>query len=304
MLAAARAAALAAREWVGRGDKESADGAATDAMRRILGDLPGTGTVVIGEGEKDEAPMLHNGEQLGKGNGPDIDIAVDPVEGTNLTASGMGGALTTIAASSKGTMWSPGPALYMDKIVVGPAARDAIDLREEPEHNIEKIAAALGCSVGDVRVVVLQKPRHKELIERLHAMGAQVRTPSDGDVAGALLAVAPDGDADVLLGIGGTPEGVMTACAVRELKGGMQGRLAPQRDPEARAVRDAGFDVDRVLDLEDLVSGPALFAATGLTDGPLLRGPWTDDGYDWTESFVVRSGAMRRIVEATPVPAS
>jgi fructose-1,6-bisphosphatase II len=298
-LAAVRSAALACGHHVGRGDAAAADAAATDAMRQALSLAPGTGTVVIGEGEKDDAPMLFSGERLGRSERPAFDIAVDPLECTSLCADGLGGALTTIAFAPSGALWSPGPAHYMDKIVVSRAARDAIDLREDPEVNLERIARALGRRVPDLRVVVLDKPRHTELIARLRAVGVRVQTPSAGDVAGAVLAALPGSRVDVLMGVGGTPEGVLAACAVGALGGAVQGRIAPQRSGEAERVRAAGLDVARVLTTEDLVDGPALFAATGVTTGDLLRGPWAHHGMAFTQSIVVRSGSVRWIVEAT-----
>jgi fructose-1,6-bisphosphatase II len=294
-LAATRAAALACSHWVGRGERRAADAAATEAMRAALARAPGTGTVVIGEGEKDHAPMLFNGERVGTGDGPEFDIAVDPLEGTNLCACAQPGALATIAFATAGSMWSPGPAFYMDKLVVGAAARDAIDLHRSAEDNLWHIARALGRRVRDLRVVVLDKPRHARLIARLRATGATVRTPTDGDVGGALEALLPGGGADVLMGIGGTPEGVMTACAVRALGGGMQGRLAPQRRDEAAALAQEGVDVGRILELEDLVSGDSCFVATGVTNGPLLRAPSRGGGPFRTHSLVITNGQVWRI---------
>ncbi|MEA2358864.1 MAG: fructose,6-bisphosphatase [Solirubrobacteraceae bacterium] len=299
-LAAVRAAALACQAHVGRGDAAAADAAATDAMRASLATAPGVGTVVIGEGEKDDAPMLFNGERVGTALGPAFDVAVDPLECTSLCAEGLAGALTTIAFAPAGTLWSPGPAHYMDKLVVQSEARDAIDLRDEPEVNLLRIAHALGRRVGDLRVLVLDKPRHQELIERLRATGARVATPSGGDVAGALLAALPGSGVDVLMGVGGTPEGVLAACAVRALGGAMQGRLAPQRSEEAERIEAAGLDVTQVLTAEDLAAEPALFAATGVTGGELLRAPWTDGAMTFTESILIRPGSVRRIVESTP----
>jgi len=304
-LAAVRAAALACGELAGRGDADAADAAATDAMRASLATARGMGTVVIGEGEKDAAPMLFNGERLGRMSAPAFDIAVDPLECTSLCAQGLAGALTTIAFAPAGALWSPGSALYMDKLVVSGAARDAIDLREEPEVNLVRVARALGRRVDELRVFVLDKPRHRELIERLRAAGARVQTPSAGDVAGAVLAALPGGPVDLLMGVGGTPEGVLAACAAGALKGGMQARLAPQGAEEAARVHGAGFDVSRVLGTEDLVTGRALFAATGVTGGDLLHAPRTADGSTFTESILIRSGRVRWIVEASPhVPAA
>jgi fructose-1,6-bisphosphatase II len=295
--ATTRAAALACRPWVGRGDKNAADAAATSAMRTSLGTAPGTGIVVIGEGEKDEAPMLFNGERVGDGAGPEFEIAVDPLECTDNCADGLPGALATIAVAGSGALWSPEPAFYMDKLVVGPAARDAIDIRDAPEANLERIAAALRRPVDDMRVIILDKSRHEELIARVRGTGAGVSTPSAGDVAGALAALLPDGDADVLMGVGGTPEGVLTACAVRALGGGMQGRLAPEGAEEESALAASGADLERVLELDDLARGETLFAATGVSGGALLRGPWESGGATLTESILVTAGTVRRVVE-------
>jgi fructose-1,6-bisphosphatase II len=295
--ATVRAAALACRPWVGRGDKNAADAAATSAMRTCLGAAPGTGIVVIGEGEKDDAPMLYNGEQVGDGAGPEFEIAVDPLECTDNCADGLPGALATIAVAGSGALWSPGPAFYMDKLVVGPAARDAIDIRDEPEANLERIAAALHRTVDELRVIILDKSRHEELIARVRGAGAAVSTPSAGDVAGALAALLPDGGADVLMGIGGTPEGVLTACAVRALGGGMQGRLAPEGADEKRALAEAGADLEQVLELDDLALGETLFAASGISGGALLRAPWESAGATHTESILVTAGTVRRVVE-------
>lgn len=295
-LAATRAAALACANWAGRGDPIAADGAATDAMRATLARAPGTGTVVIGEGEKDAAPMLYNGERLGAGGDPEFDIAVDPLECTKLCAAGLPGALATIAFAEAGSMWSPGPAFYMDKLVAPPAARGVIQLGAPPEENVQRVAAALGKPVDDLRVVVLDKPRHEALVARLRATGAHVATPSDGDVAGSLAVLLPDGPADLLMGVGGTPEGVMTACVARALGGAMQGRLAPQKEDEAAALARTGLDMTRVLELDDLVGGDALFVATGVTGG-LLGAVERDGGALRTDSIVVSSGSVRRITE-------
>jgi fructose-1,6-bisphosphatase II len=285
-LAATRDAAIACRPFVGRGDKHAADAAATRAMRRALADAPGLGTVVIGEGEKDGAPMLYNGERVGDG-GPAFDIAVDPLECTTFCANGLPGSLTTIAIAEGGALLRPGPSHYMEKLVVPPAARHAVDIADIPEVTLARTAAALGKDTSELRVVVLDKPRHTDLIERLRRAGASVTTPSDGDVAGALEALLPSGEADLLMGVGGTPEGVMTACAARALGGGMQARLAPQSDAEARALAAAGLGADRVYDVEDLVAGPAFFVATGVTGGSLLARPRARDGVVVTESLVI-----------------
>jgi fructose-1,6-bisphosphatase II len=297
-LAATQAAAVACQPFVGRGDKHSADAAATEAMRGALARAPGLGTVVIGEGEKDGAPMLYNGERLGAG-GPAFDIAVDPLECTTFCAKGLPGSLATIAFAEGGALLRPGPSHYMEKLVGPPAAREAIDITDGPEARLTRVAAALGKEISELRVVVLDKPRHVELIERLRRAGASVTTPSDGDVAGALDALLPSGEADLLMGVGGTPEGVMTACAAKALGGGMQARLAPQSDAEARALAAAGLDADRVYDLEDLVDGSAFFVATGVTGGSRLGRPRALDDSLVTESLMVSERGMR-LVQAEP----
>ena len=299
-LAATRAAAIACQPFVGRGDKHAADRAATEAMRAVLTNAPAVGTVVIGEGEKDGAPMLYNGERLGTG-APPFDIAVDPLECTTFCAKGLRGSLATIAFAADGALLRPGPSHYMDKLVAAPAARDAVDIRDVPEANLERVARAVGKDVNELRVVVLDKPRHAGLIQRLRRAGASVTTPSDGDVAGALNALMPTGEADLLMGVGGTPEGVMTACAARALGGAMQARFAPQSDDEAAALAAAGLGADRVYDLDELVGGPALFAATGVTGGDLLRRPTTVDGAVVTESLLISERGLR-LVEARPIP--
>ncbi|MFN2612080.1 MAG: fructose-bisphosphatase class II family protein [Solirubrobacterales bacterium] len=285
-LAATRDAALACQPFAGRGNKEAADAAATEAMRRALAHAPGIGTIVIGEGEKDEAPMLFNGERLGAG-GPDFDIAVDPLECTTLCAKGLPGSLATIAFAEAGALMRPGPSFYMDKLVVSSAAREVIDITDPPEANLGRIAGALGKDVGELCVVVLDKPRHTELIAALHRLGVSVSTPSDGDVAGALEALLPELGADVLMGVGGTPEGVMTACAASAVGAGMQARLAPQEETESSALAEAGLDPGRVYELEDLVDGEAFFVATGVTGGSLLERPTERAGEPITDSIVV-----------------
>jgi fructose-1,6-bisphosphatase II len=299
-LAATRAAAIACQPFVGRGDKHAADDAATGAMRSALAEAPGVGTVVIGEGEKDGAPMLYNGERVGAG-GSAFDIAVDPLECTTFCAKGLPGSLATIAFAEGSALLRPGPSHYMHKLVVSSPARDAIDIADAPEATAARVARALGKEVAELRVVVLDKPRHAGLIERLRRAGACVTTPSDGDVAGALEALLPSGEADLLMGVGGTPEGVMTACAVKALGGGMQARLAPQSDAEARALMKTGLDADRVYELEDLVAGRALFVATGVTGGSLLGRPQDVDGAVVTESIVISERSVR-LVEARSVP--
>ena len=302
-LRAVRAAALAAYKHAGSGDGKAADAAATEAMRAVLGEAQGHGKVIIGEGEKDNAPMLYNGEELGDGDGPRFDIAVDPVECTDLCAAGLPGSLTTIAFAGEGCMWSPGPGHYQDKLVVGRIASDAIDMREGPEWNVRSVAKALGKPLDDMRVLVLDKPRHEELAKLLRSLGVSVIMPSAGDVAGAMFALLPGTGVDMLMGIGGTPEGIMAACAVKVLGGGMQTRLAPQKEEEANAVAEAGISTDEILGVEDLIRGPAIFAACGITGGTLLGAPRrTAAGWISTQSLIVRPGSYRRIVESTPGP--
>lgn len=298
-LVATRSAAVASHAWVGRHDKDSADAAATEAIRQVLADAPGRGTVVIGEGEKDEAPMLYNGETLGNGLGPEFDIAVDPLEGTKFCAKNLPGALATMAFAESGSLWSPGPGFYMDKIVVPPQAKDVVDLTDPPERTLDKVAQALDKQVSDLRVIIMDKPRHQELIAQVLRKGAAVHTPAEGDVAGSLEVLLPTGDADLLLGVGGTPEGVMTAAAVRGLGGGMLGRLAPQRDAEADAIRAAGMDRDRIYNCDELVSGDAFFAATGISGGSLLSRPRESEGTVFAESILISSGQVQHIYHTT-----
>jgi len=300
MLAATRAAAWAAARWAGRGDPRAADEASTTAMRATLATAPGTGTVVTGEGAKDGAPMLADGELTGAGGSPTYDIAVDPLECTDLCAHGLPGALSTIALAPRGALWSPGPSFYMDKLVLPPAARQAASLTDSPEERLVRVAARLGKAVSELRVVVLGKPRHRELVASLRATGAIVATPPAGDVAGALAVVLPDGEADMLLGVGGTPEGVLAGCAVRALGGGMEGRLAPQRDDERRALEASDADLDAVLTLDDLVRAEATFVATGVTGG-LLAAPEQHGGWLVTESLVIAAGTVQRIRQTTPI---
>ena len=292
------AAALAAARWVGRGDKESADQAAVDAMRLMLDSVQMDGVVVIGEGEKDEAPMLFNGERVGSGTGPEVDVAVDPLEGTRLTALGQPNAIAVIAVAERGTMFFPGAAVYMDKIACGADAAGAIDITLPPEENVRRVAEAMGKEPRDVSVVVLERDRHSELIERLREAGARVNLIRDGDVAPAIAAAHGGSGVDLLMGIGGTPEGVISAAAIKSLGGALQGKLWPRAEDERQKLVDAGYDVDRVLTTDDLVSGHDVFvAATGVTTGALLRGVrYTREGAD-TESFVMRSrsGTVRRV---------
>lgn len=297
-LAATRAAAIAAAAWAGRGDPHAADAAATEAMRSALA-AGASGIVVIGEGAKDAAPMLADGELVGNGGAPGFDIAVDPLECTDLCARGLPGALSTIAVAPPGSMWSPGPAFYIDKLVLPPEARTSAAITDPPEMIVSQVAAALGKRPEELRVFVLDKPRHEQLITRLRAVGAAVITPTAGDVAGALAVVLPDGEADVLLGIGGTPEGVLAACAVRALGGGMQARLAPQREDERRHVHEAGLDTAEVLELEQLARADGAFIATGVTGG-LLSAPRHSAGRTTTDSIVVTDGAVQHIHHRNP----
>ncbi|MGZ5308901.1 MAG: class II fructose-bisphosphatase [Solirubrobacterales bacterium] len=293
------AGALAAARWTGHGEKEKADGAAVDAMRLLLDTVPMDGIVVIGEGEKDEAPMLYNGEQIGDGSPPVVDIAVDPLEGTTLTARGMPAALSVIALAERGTMFDPGPCVYMEKVATGPRAADLLSLDEPLPDLIRKIAERKGGEPADVHVVMLDRPRHEEAVEQLREVGASIRFISDGDVAAALLAVSPNTGIDLLWGIGGTPEGVLSAAAIKCLGGQILGRLWPRDVEERKAALDAGYDLERVLSADDLISGQdVFFAATGVTDGDLLDGVRVlDDGHATTESLVMRSrsGTVRKV---------
>src|SRR3954454_4216128 len=249
------AGAMAAARWIGRGEKESADQAAVDAMRFVLDSVSMRGVVVIGEGEKDEAPMLYNGEEVGNGDGPEVDVAVDPLEGTRLTALGQHGAISVIAVAERGTMLFPGAAVYMEKIAVGPDAVDAIDIERSPTENVGAVAQAVGKTPREVGVGVLERERHEDLIAELRAAGARVRLIRDGDVAPAIAAAQPGTGVDMLYGIGGTPEGVISAAALKCVGGGIQGRLWPRDDEERRALVDAGLDPQRVLHTNDLVKG-------------------------------------------------
>ena len=292
------AAALAAARWMGRGDKEGADGAAVDAMRVILHTVPMDGIVVIGEGEKDEAPMLYNGERIGDGTPPAADIAVDPIDGTTLTALGRGNALAVIAVSERGTMFDPGPCVYMEKIAVGPDCAGVVDINATTAANLDAVAKAKGESVQDITVVILDRPRHEKLISEVRATGARIRLIPDGDVAGAISTAWPDAGADILIGIGGTPEGVIAAAALKCMGGELLGKLWPRNDDERQAALDAGYDLDAVLTADDLVRGDnCFFAATGITDGELLRGVHYDAKGATTQSLVMRSksGTVRRI---------
>ncbi|HUY87092.1 MAG TPA: class II fructose-bisphosphatase [Acidimicrobiales bacterium] len=292
------AAAMAAARWMGRGDKEGADGAAVNAMRIVLSTVDMDGIVVIGEGEKDNAPMLFNGERVGTGTPPEIDIAVDPIDGTNLTSLGRGGALAVIVASARGTLFDPGPCFYMDKLVVGPDAAGCIDINRSPTENLEAVAKAKGVEVRDLTAVILDRDRHKDLIAEVRASGTRIRLISDGDVAGAISAAWPDTGVDILLGIGGTPEGVISAAALKCMGGEIQAKLWPRDDEERKKIRAAGLDENAVLRTDDLAQGDnCFFAATGVTDGELLRGVRYGPNGATTQSLVMRSksGTVRQI---------
>ncbi len=295
------AAAMAAGRWIGRGDKEGADRAAVDAMRVVLDTVSMAGLVVIGEGEKDEAPMLFNGEEIGNGQGPEVDVAVDPLEGTRLTALGMPNAITTVALAERGTMFFPGAAVYMDKVSCGPESADVIDIEAPPAENVRRVAKARGVSTSEISVVVLDRERHANLITELRDVGAKVMLITDGDVAPAIAASQSGTGVDLLMGVGGTPEGVLSAAALKCVGGAIQGKLWPRNDEERQALVDDGYDLDRVLTTDDLVgSQNVFFAATGVTTGALLSGVrYTREGAA-TDSIVMRSrsGTVRRI-EAT-----
>jgi fructose-1,6-bisphosphatase II len=301
LMRATEAAALAGGRWMGRGDKNAADGAAVEAMRVVLNSVSMDGIVVIGEGEKDEAPMLFNGEEIGDGSAPAMDIAVDPIDGTTLTSLGRPGAISVIALSERGTMFNPGPCVYMEKIAAGPAAADAIDLNAPVKANLHAVAKALGERVSDVTAVILDRDRHESIIKECREAGARIRLIPDGDVAGAISVAWRNSGTDVLFGVGGTPEGVIAACALKCLGGSIQGRLWPRNDEERRGALDMGYDLDQVLMIDDLVAGDdVFFAATGLSDGELLQGVryWGDGAS--TQSLVMRSkSGTIRIIDAT-----
>ncbi|MHB8294771.1 MAG: class II fructose-bisphosphatase [Acidimicrobiales bacterium] len=294
------AAALAAARYMGRGDKLAADAAAVDAMRVVLSTVQMQGNVVIGEGEKDEAPMLYNGEQVGDGNLPPTDVAVDPIDGTTLTALGRDNALSVIAVSERGTMFDPGPCFYMDKIAVGPEAAGRVDINASVADNLHAVAEARGKKVSEVTAVILERPRHDRLIAEVREAGARARLIQDGDVAGAISTARSGSGTDILLGIGGTPEGVIAAAALKCLGGEIQGRLFPRNDAERQAALEAGYDLAAVLATNDLVKGDnCFFAATAITDGDLLRGVRYDSGGASTQSLVMRSrSGTVRMVEA------
>ena len=298
LVRATEAAAIRSAPFIGKGDKNAADGAAVDAMRKFLGTVAFDGLVVIGEGEKDEAPMLFNGEHVGNGFGPACDIAVDPIDGTSLTAAGRMNALSVIAVSDRGSMFDPSAVFYMDKLVTGPEGRGVVDLDRPIGENIRALADAKGLAVEDMQVAVLDRPRHADLIAQIRAAGASTRLLLDGDVAGGINAARPDSRIDMCVGIGGTPEGIITACAIKALGGVLLSRLAPKDEAERQRAIDAGHDLDRVLSTNDLVTADdCFFVATGITDGELMNGVRYGAGKAYTESLVMRSrsGTIRKI---------
>ena len=292
------AAAMAAGRWVGRGDKNGADGVAVNAMRHLIGTVSMNGVVVIGEGEKDDAPMLYNGERVGDGTGAECDVAVDPIDGTRLTALGMNNALSVLAVSERGTMYDPSAVFYMDKLITGPEAADVVDITAPVAENIRRVAKAKRSEPHDVTVVLLDRPRHVQLAEEIRAVGARIKFITDGDVAGAIMAARDGTGIDMLMGIGGTPEGIIAACAIKCIGGTIQARLWPTSEMERERAQDAGLDLDAVLTTEMLVQGEnAFFVATGITDGELLRGVRYRAGSATTHSIVMRSrsGTVRMI---------
>lgn len=292
-------AALAAARWLGRRNKEAADQAAVDAMRLMLSGIDMDGIVVIGEGEKDEAPMLFNGEHVGNGKSPQVDVAVDPVDGTTLTAKGQPNAVAVLAVADRGAMFNPGPSLYMQKIVTGPEAADVIDLEAPVATNLRRLARAKGVAIEDLTVVILERDRHADLIRSVGEAGARIKLISDGDVAGAIAAATEGTGIDLLLGIGGSPEGIISACAIKCLRGSIQAKMHPRNDQERRAALDAGYDLNQVFTTDDLVKGNAFFAATGISDGDLLQGVRYKGEIATTQSIVMRShSGTVRIVTA------
>jgi fructose-1,6-bisphosphatase II len=292
------AAAMAAGRWVGRGDKIGADGAAVNAMRKLINTVSMNGVVVIGEGEKDNAPMLFNGEHVGNGEGPECDVAVDPIDGTTLNAKGMPNAIAVIALAERGAMYDPSAVFYMEKLCTGPEAADVVDITAPVAENIRAVARAKGSTESEVTVVILDRPRHEGLVREVRATGARITFISDGDVAGAIMAARPDTGIDLLLGVGGTPEGIIAACAMKCLGGVIQGRLWPRDDAERAKALAAGHDLDRVLTTDELVTGDNVFVAiTGITDGELVRGVRYRSGGAITSSLVMRSksGTVRRV---------
>ncbi len=290
---------MAAGRFMGRNDKIGGDAAAVNAMRLVLNSVEMSGVVVIGEGEKDEAPMLFNGERLGAGVPPELDIAVDPIDGTRLLALGRANSLSTVAISDRHTMWNPGPFVYMNKIAIGPQGKGMIDIEAPPAVNLRSVARARGCDVNDLTVVILDRDRHAELMVEVRKAGARIRLITDGDVAGALMTAWPDSGIDLLMGIGGTPEGVLSACALKSMGGEIQGKIFPRSDDEIARGKKLGYDLNKVLTTEDLVAGDnVFFAATGITDGELLDGVKYTGGGARTHSLVMRSksGTVREII--------
>lgn len=292
-------AALAASAWVGRGDKDAADGAAVSAMRKMINTVDMQGVIVIGEGEKDNAPMLHNGEQVGNGNGPMCDVAVDPIDGTTLTSNGLNGAVSVIALAPRGSMFDPKDVYYMNKIVTGPEGASVIDITAPAGENVRRVAKAKGVDVSDITVIVLDRPRHDDLLKELRAAGARIRLIRDGDVAAAIETARPDTGIDILMGIGGTPEGVVTAAAMRALGGVIQGQLHPRSDSERESAKNAGYDLSKVYTTNDLVSSDdVFFSATGITDGELLKGVRHTSFGAISHSLVIRGRSKTvRIIE-------
>lgn len=298
------AAAMAAARWVGHGDKIGADQAAVDAMRSVLDGVQMDGTVIIGEGEKDEAPMLFNGERIGNGQPPHTDIAVDPIDGTTLTATGRAGAIAVIAVAEKGSMFDPGPAVYMEKIAVGPEGAGIVDIRLPIEKNLSALAKARRKHVRDLNVMVLDRPRHADIVTAIRSTGARITLIQDGDVAGAIASAWPDSGVDMLFGIGGTPEGVIAAAALKSMGGDLQGRLWFRTEEEREEAVEAGFDPDKIIGLDDLVSTDnCFFAATGITSGDLLRGVRFGPDSITTQSLVMRGrSGTTRLIEAVHRP--
>jgi fructose-1,6-bisphosphatase II len=292
------AAAMAAGRWVGRGDKEGGDGAAVDAMRKLINSIPMRGVVVIGEGEKDNAPMLYNGEVVGDGTGPEVDVAVDPIDGTTLMSKGMPNALAVLAVAERGAMFDPSAVFYMEKLAVGSDCADVIDIDAGVVENLRRIAKVKNCGLQDVTVCILDRVRHADLIHEVRQAGARIKFISDGDIAGAIYAAREQSDVDVLMGVGGTPEGIVAACALKCMGGAIQAKLWPRDAEERERAVAAGHDLDRVLTTDDLVTGDnAFFVATGVTSGDLLRGVRYRSGGAYTQSIVMRSksGTIRVI---------
>ena len=304
LVRATEAAAVQAAKWVGRGDKLAADGAAVDAMRRFLATVAMDGTVVIGEGEKDDAPWLYNGERVGNGDGAACDVAVDPIDGTRLTAEGRPGAVSVIAVADRGSMYDPSAVFYMDKLVCGPAGIGVVDIRKPMSENVRALAKAKGVDVSDIRVAILDRPRHTDVVQEIRDAGAGVRLIMDGDVAAGIHAAEWGSSVDMCVGIGGTPEGIITACAVKSLGGMIQGVLKPVDDDERQKAIDAGHDLDRVLEAHDLVaSDNTFFVATGVTQSDFLDGVKRRGPFVRTESVVMRSySGTIRYVTSDSVP--